>query len=69
MFIPFKNLVPLAAPNKFYHVPAGSVKPAFQFLDDLAVSPDRTVKSLEIAVDNKDQVVELFPGGERQGAE
>ena len=35
----------------------------------LPLPADRTVEALEVAVDDEDQVVELFPGGQRQGAE
>ncbi len=52
--------IPVAAPDAFNNVPAGAAEQAFQFLNDLAVAANRTVESLQIAVDDEDQVVELF---------
>ena len=44
-------------------------KAAFEFLDDLAVAAHRAVEALQIAIDDEDEVVEPFAGGQRQGAE
>ena len=41
----------------------------FQFLDDFSVAAHGPVEALEIAVDDEDQVVELFAGGQRDGPE
>ena len=41
----------------------------FEFLDDLAVAAHRTVEPLQVAVDDPDQVVELFARGQRERAE
>jgi hypothetical protein len=60
--------VPLAAPEHLDHVPAGAAEDRFQFLDDLAVAADRAVEALQVAVDDEDQVVELFTRRERDGA-
>ena len=56
--------IPLAAPDHLDHVPAGAAEDRLELLDDLAVAADRTVEALEVAVDDEDQVVELFAGGE-----
>ena len=61
--------VPVAAPDHLDHVPAGAAKIGFEFLDDLAVAAHRTVEALQIAVDDENQVVEMFASGERDRAE
>ncbi len=61
--------IPVAAPDQLDHVPARTAEVAFQFLDDLAVAAHRTVQALQVAVDDEDQVVELFTGGQGDGAE
>ena len=43
-------------------------KTAFQFLDDLAVAPDRSVEALQVAVDDPGQIVEAVAAGQRDGA-
>ena len=40
-----------------------------ELLDDLAVAAHRAVEALQVAVDDEDEVVELLPAGQRQGAE
>src|SRR5205807_9701380 len=40
--------------------PAGAAKIAFELLDDLAVAAHGTVEALQVAIDDEDQVVELF---------
>src|SRR6185295_3476930 len=67
--IPFEERIPVAAPDALDDVPARSTEDRFELLDDLAVAADRTVKSLQVAVDDEDQVVELFARGERDRAE
>ena len=51
------------------HVPAGAAEDRFQFLNDLAVAAHRTVETLQVAVDDEDQVVEPFARGQRDRAE
>ena len=55
--------IPLAAPEHLDHVPAGAAERRFELLDDLAVAAHRAVEALQVAVDDEDQVVELFAGG------
>ena len=45
-------------------VPARAAERRFELLDDLAVAADRTVEALQVAVDDEDQVVELFARGQ-----
>ena len=45
-------------------MPAGTTEPAFKFLDDFAVSSNRPVEPLQVAIDHKEQIVEFFPGSQ-----
>ena len=58
-----QQVVPARAPDDLDDVPAGAAEVRFQFLDDLAVAAHRTVQALQVAVDDHDQVVELFARG------
>ena len=61
--------IPLAAPDHLDDVPAGAAEGRFEFLDDLAVAANRTVEPLKVAVDDEDEVVELFARRQGDGAE
>ena len=61
--------VPVGAPEDLDHVPAGAAEGPFQFLHDLAVAADRAVQPLQVAIDDEDQVVEAFAGGQGDGAQ
>ena len=61
--------IPLASPDHLDHVPAGAAKRGFQLLNDLAVAAHRAVEPLEVAVDDEDQVVELFARRQRDRAQ
>ena len=61
--------VPVVAPDDFDHVPAGTAEDPFQFLNDLAVAAHRAIESLQVAVDDEDQVVQLFAGRQRDRAQ
>ncbi len=50
--------IPQATPNHLDDVPAGAAKRAFEFLNDLAVAANGSVETLQVAVDDEDQVVE-----------
>ena len=60
--------VPILAPDDLQDVPAGAAESGFQFLNDLAVAAHRSVESLQVAVDDEDQVVELLAGGQGERA-
>src|SRR5207245_8431497 len=57
--------VPVAAPDNLDDVPAGAAEGGLEFLDYLAIAADRAVEALQVAIDDEDQVVELFAAGER----
>src|SRR5580692_10207149 len=61
--------VPVAAPDDLDDVPAGATENGFKFLNDLAVSANRAVQTLEVAVHHEDQIVEPFPRSQRDGAQ
>ena len=63
-----KQAVPTVTPNYLDDVPTGSAEIAFEFLNDLRVAAHGPVESLQVAVDHKDQIVELFSGSERDRA-
>src|ERR1700728_2166527 len=63
------EVVPVGSPDNLNDIPAGATEDRFQFLDDFAVPAYRAVKPLQVAVDDEDQVVELFTGRESDGAE
>src|SRR5262249_29268555 len=64
-----EQAVPARAPQHLDDVPTGATENALELLDNLAVATNRPVKTLEIAIDDKDQVVELLATRKRDGAE
>ena len=64
-----EQVVPLRTPDDLDDVPAGTAERRFEFLDDLAVAAHRTVESLQVAVDDEHEVVELLTRGERDRSE
>jgi hypothetical protein len=65
--VPGQQLVPLRTPDHLDHVPARAPEGGLGLLDDLPVPPDGTVESLEVAVHDEDQIVEVLPTGHREG--
>ena len=53
-----EKFVPLATPHDLDDVPPGSAEERFEFLNDLAVAAHGTVEALQVAVDDKREVVE-----------
>ena len=58
--------VPVRTPDQLNDIPARASEITLEFLNDLAVAPYRAVKALQIAVDDKNQVVQFFPACERK---
>lgn len=54
-----QQLIPTAAPDNLDNVPASTTEDAFQFVNDFAVTGDRAVQTLQVAVDDEDQVVQF----------
>ena len=69
VFVTRQQLVPIAAPNQFEHVPARATEVALKLLNNLAVATHRTVEALQVAVDNEHQVIELFAARHADRAE
>ena len=67
--IVLNEAVPVAAPDDLDDIPAGAAENGFQFLNDFAVAAHRAIETLQVAVDDEDQVVEPFARGQRDGAE
>src|SRR5437899_867175 len=66
-FVGGEEFVPIGTPDDFDDVPAGALKGGFEFLDNFAIAADGSVEALEIAVDDPNQVVEIFAGGQGEG--
>src|SRR5262249_49194475 len=62
-----QQLVPVGAPDDLDAVPARAAEGGLQLLDDLAVAADGAVETLQVAVDDEDQVVEPLAGGQGEG--
>ena len=69
VLISLKKLLPESAPDDFDDVPAGASESSFEFLNDLAVASNRTIETLQIAVHNEGQVVEVFSRSQSQCTE
>src|SRR6185436_17568578 len=50
-------------------VPAGTAENAFELLDNLAVAANGPIEPLQVAVDDEDQIVEIFATRERNRTE
>ena len=69
LVVALEELVPVRTPDDLDDVPAGAAEDAFEFVDDALVAAHRAVEPLQVAVDDEDQVVELFARAEGDGAE
>src|SRR5207253_7353633 len=64
-----KELVPVAAPDDFDHVPSRALEDALQFVDNASVAAHRAIQALQIAVDYEDQVLQLLARTQRDRAQ
>ena len=64
-----QHAVPLAAPDDLDDVPAGAAEDGLQLLDDLAVAAHGAVETLQVAVDDEDQVVQPLASGDGERAQ
>ena len=64
-----QQIIPIRTPDDLDDVPARAVEQRLEFLDDFAVAAHRPVEPLQIAIDDPDQVVEIFARAERERAE
>ena len=69
VFVACEQGVPAGAPEQLDDVPACASEFTFELLHNFAVATHWAVEALQVAVDDEDQVVELFTGGQADGAE
>ena len=66
--VSLQERVPFATPHDLDDVPSRTTEETLQFLDDFSVATNRAIESLEVAVDDKGQVIEVVVGGELECA-
>ncbi len=59
-----KQRIPIASPNHFDYVPTGPAKCRFQLLDNFPVAAHGSIEPLQIAVDDKNEIIESLPGSQ-----
>ena len=59
--------IPVAPPDHLENTPACTPKTRLELLDNFAIASNGTIQSLKIAVDHKNQIVELLTAGQRDG--
>src|SRR5450631_2555629 len=64
-----EKVIPTRAPNYLDHVPSSAQERRFQLLDDVAISANRAIQALQVAVHHEDQVVEPLARTQRDGAQ
>ena len=64
--VPLQQLVPLAVPHDFQHVPARTPEQRLEFLDHLGIGTYRPVEALQIGVQHEHDVVEILIRGKTQ---
>lgn len=68
-FIAFKKRVPQPSPDNLEHIPASATKHAFQLLNNFTVTAHRTIQTLQVTVDNEDQIFQPLAPGEGNSAQ
>ena len=56
----FNQSIPVATPDNLDHIPASAAEDTFQLLDNFAVTAHRAIEALQVTVNYKDQVLQLF---------
>ncbi len=64
-----QQLIPVASPHHFDHIPSRPTEQRFELLDDFAIASDRPIESLEVAVHDEREVVEVLPPGHAQATD
>ena len=67
--VPFKQRIPVAAPQNLDAIPTGAAESGFQFLHDFSVAAHGTIETLQVAIDDKNKVVEIFARRQRDRAQ
>ncbi len=60
LFVFFQQRVPGTAPEHFNDIPAGAPEYGFQLLYDFSVTPNRTIQTLQVAINDKNQIVQVL---------
>ena len=60
-----KQHIPVRSPQRLDHIPAGTDELRFKLIDDAAIAAHRAVETLQIAVDDENEVIEFFARGQR----
>src|SRR5687768_16978118 len=60
VFVLREQRIEILAPQNLDDVPSGAAEHDLELLNDLAVATHWTIEPLQIAVDDEDEVVELF---------
>src|ERR1700722_13540046 len=60
--------IPLGSPKTFDYIPTGTEVVGFKLVDDPVIPANWTVEALKIAVDDEDQIVQMFAGGNGEGS-
>src|SRR5437867_47741 len=68
MDVASKKRIPIRTPQHLDDVPPGARKKRLQFLDDLSIASHGAIETLQIAVDDKSEIVQTLPRGERERA-
>jgi hypothetical protein len=69
VLVPRQQSIPVTPPQDFDHVPSRAPEHRLQLLNNAPVAADRSVQTLQIAVDHEDQVVQTLPAGQRDRAQ
>ncbi len=67
--IALKQRIPIRAPDHLDHIPSRAAEHALKLVDDALVPAHRPIQPLQIAVHDKDQVVQLLPRTQRDRAQ
>ena len=68
-FVFLQKRIPVITPNHLDHVPARTAEDRFEFLDDFSITANRSIQTLQVAVDDERQVVQSFPSCQRDRTE
>src|SRR4029077_18847367 len=58
--VAFKKGIPVATPQDLDAIPSGASEGGFQFLYDFSVAANGAIEALQVAINDKNKVVEIF---------
>lgn len=68
-FIIGENGIPVGTPDDLEDIPPGTPEETFKFLNDFTVTTDRPIETLQIAVDDPGDVIEMFASPQSDGTQ